>query len=48
MGGLTVVNVVEAGNDADLDRLVGEWAKSAWAAWSSYHPVVRKFYPERW
>jgi hypothetical protein len=45
MGRLTVVDVVGADSDNDLDRLVGEWARSAWDAWSTHHKTVREFYP---
>lgn len=34
IGALTVVDAVAARSDADLDRLVAEWARSAWEAWS--------------
>lgn len=45
VGSLTVVDVVAAGSDDELDQLVTEWARSAWNAWSPYHPTVREFYP---
>ena len=46
-GRLTVADVVRAGSDAELDALVGDWAKTAWAAWAPYHPIVRECYPAR-
>ena len=45
MGGLTVVDVAGADSDDDLERLIGEWARSAWDAWSAHHKTVREFYP---
>jgi Family of unknown function (DUF5946) len=45
VGSLTVVDVVAAGSDDELDQLVAEWARSAWDAWSPHHATVREFYP---
>jgi hypothetical protein len=45
VGRLTVVDVVAADSDSDLDRLVAAWARSAWEAWSPHHKTVREFYP---
>jgi hypothetical protein len=33
-----------ASSDGELDRLVAEWACSAWDAWSPHHETVRAFY----
>jgi hypothetical protein len=45
VGSLTVVHVVAADSDGELDQLAAEWARSAWDAWSPHHPAVREFYP---
>jgi hypothetical protein len=45
VGTLTVIDAAAAGSDADLDRLVTEWARSAWDAWSPHHTTVRELYP---
>jgi hypothetical protein len=47
VGSLTVVDVVAASSDSEMDRLVADWARSAWDAWSPYHKTVREFYPGR-
>jgi Family of unknown function (DUF5946) len=45
MGGMTVVDVAVTDSESDLDRLVVEWARAAWDAWSPQHETVRRFYP---
>ena len=45
VGHLTVVDVATADSDGELDRLVTEWALSAWHAWSPHYKTVRQFYP---
>ena len=45
VGSVTVVDVVAADSDSELDRLVTDWAHSAWDAWSPHHRTVREFYP---
>ncbi len=40
-GQMTVVDVAAAQNLAEHKRLVEEWARDVWAAWSAYHNLVR-------
>lgn len=41
MGPLTVADVWKATDSVEHEKLVRDWAASAWAAWSPHHPAVR-------
>ena len=38
---MTVADLLPATNSRDYLQLVGDWAKTTWAAWSKHHELVR-------
>ncbi len=40
LGNITVVDVAPEKNAKEHEKLVNDWAKSAWNAWSDYHKLV--------
>jgi hypothetical protein len=43
MGSITVLDVRGASDVAEHQRLVWQWARSVWAAWSPHHGTIRKW-----
>jgi hypothetical protein len=45
VGALSVADIAAADSESEQGRLVVDWGRSAWDAWSQYHETVRAFYP---
>jgi len=43
LGTITVLDVRKARDIAEHERLVWQWARSVWAAWSSHHETIRQW-----
>jgi len=43
MGATTVVDVSRANNPLEYEKLVQEWARASWEAWSQHHEQVRRW-----
>ena len=41
LGAITVADVIVAPNVDQHARVVGEWARAAWEAWSEHHETIR-------
>ena len=48
MGALSIAEVHRAADAQDHARLVDQWARSAWSAWSEHHAVIRRWLSESW
>jgi hypothetical protein len=48
MGALTIADIHPAKDPQEHARLVHQWARSAWSAWSEHHPTFRKWLAESW
>lgn len=42
-GRLTVLDVVKANNFDEHSRLVEQWARDVWAAWTPHHKTIRQY-----
>lgn len=42
-GVMTVADVLEARDAREHNRLVRDWAKEVWRAWTPHHPIVREW-----
>jgi hypothetical protein len=43
MGAVTVADVWNAKDETEHGKRAGEWAASAWKAWSDHHPTIRSW-----
>jgi hypothetical protein len=45
-GDITVADVLKAQSAVEHEKLVHQWARESWSAWSDYHRQVEKWFNE--